>query len=349
MKKKKLFIRLAWSIVGILVFIVGIFAFIIGKRIYTANIVGVNSNNHYLFIPTGSDFEGVVQILKQQSLLKDEKSFRWTANQMKYVSNVKAGKYELRPLMNNKELVTMLRSGKQVPVQVIFNNIRTKEQLAKRISEQIEAGNQPILNLMNDNDYTKTLGFTSDNILSMFIPDTYEFYWNTSADKFFKRMKKEYERFWTAQRLVKANSIGFKPSEISVIASIVQMESNKEDEKNIIAGVYINRLNKGWKLEADPTLVYALGDFTINRVLNVYKAIDSPYNTYKYQGLPPGPICLPTTSSLNAVLNYTKHPYMFFCAREDFSGYHNFASNYGQHLVNARKFQKALDKRGIRS
>ena len=214
---------------------------------------------------------------------------------------------------------------------------------------QIEAPGNSVLNLLNDYDYTAKLGFTPDNILSMFIPNTYEFYWNTSADKFIQRMKKEHDKFWTPEKLAKAKKIDFTPVQVSVIASIVQMESNKEDEKSIIAGVYINRYKKDWKLEADPTLVYALGDFTINRVLNVYKEVESPYNTYKYKGLPPGPICLPTIYSLNAVLNYTNHTYMYFCAKEDFSGYHSFAATYSKHLENARRFQKALDRRGIRS
>lgn len=161
-------------------------------------------------------------------------------------------------------------------------------------------------------------------------------------------MKKEYDKFWNAERIAKAKAIPLTQVQVSTLASIVQLETNKEDEKPVVAGVYLNRY-KDWKLEADPTLVYALGDFTINRVLSIYKEIDSPYNTYMYKGLPPGPICLPTTSSINAVLNYTRHEYMYFCARDDFSGYHSFASTYDKHLLNARRFQKALDRRGIRS
>ncbi len=349
MAKKKLIFKIVWGTVIALLLIVAIMGVLIYKKIYTPNIFSSKSAPQYLFIPTGTDFDGLVSILEDQKLLLDEKSFRWTAHQMKYDTKVKPGKYKLEPKMSNKDLVTLLRSGKQTPVNVIFNNIRTKDQLAEKISEQIEAPGQSVLNLLNDYDYTKKLGFTPDNILSMFIPNTYEFYWNTSADKFIQRMKKEHDKFWTPEKLLKAKKIDFTPVQVSVIASIVQMESNKEDEKSIIAGVYINRYKKDWKLEADPTLVYALGDFTVNRVLNVYKEIESPYNTYKYKGLPPGPICLPTINSLNAVLNYTNHTYMYFCAKEDFSGYHSFASTYSKHLENARRFQKALDRRGIRS
>ena len=234
-------------------------------------------------------------------------------------------------------------------MNVVFNNIRTRDQLAERISLQLEAKSHAILNLMNDEDYVHRFGMNSENILAMFIPNTYEFYWNTSADQFLQRMKKEYDKFWNADRIRKARSIGFKPSEVSVLASIVQQETNRDDEKNIIAGVYINRYKKGMKLEADPTLVYALGDFNVNRVLNVYKAIDSPYNTYKYAGLPPGPICLPTKTSIDAVLNYIHHNYIYFCAKEDFSGHHAFAATYSEHCVNAKRFQRALDRRGIKS
>jgi UPF0755 protein len=340
--------RIAWSTVGVLGAVVAIMGFIILRKIYKTNLVG-GSNKQFLFIPTGSTFDDVVEILDESHLLLDEKSFRWTAKQMKYDQKVRPGKYKLNSKMSNKELVTLLRSGRQVPVNVIFNNIRTKEQLAARIAEQIEAKPFEINNLLNDSDYTKKLGFTPDNILAMFLPNTYEFWWNTSADNFLQRMKKEYDKFWNSRRLLTSRQIHLTPVQVSVVASIVQMESNKDDEKPIIAGVYINRYKKDWKLEADPTLVYALGDFSISRVLNVYKEIDSPYNTYKYKGLPPGPICLPTLSSLNAVLNYVPHNYMYFCAKDDFSGYHAFAATYQQHVLNARRFQKALDRRGIRS
>jgi UPF0755 protein len=349
MAKKKSLLKIFWGIVFALLIVVGIMGYLIYEKIYTPNFLLGKKSSEYLFIPTGSTFEDVVSIMDKNEFLNDEKSFRWTAHQMKYEKNVKPGKYLLKKNMSNKDVISLLRSGRQTPVNVIFNNIRTKEQLAEKIGEQIEAPAQSILNLLNDADYTKKLGFTPDNILAMFIPNTYELYWNTSADKFIRKMKKENDLFWTPTRLAKSKKIELTPIQISVIASIVQLESNKEDEKPVIAGVYINRFKKDWKLEADPTLVYALGDFTVNRVLNAYKEIDSPYNTYMYKGIPPGPICLPTISSLNAVLNYTNHTYMYFCAKEDFSGYHSFASTYEKHLENARRFQKALDRKGIRS
>lgn len=326
-----------------------IVAYIFYVRIFVPNLRLTSTESPYLYIPTGSDFEDVIQILGDRKLLTNEKSFRWMAERMKYVKAVKPGKYLLKAGMSNKDLVSLLRSGKQVPVKVTFNNIRLKEEFAEKVSGQIEASSQALLNLLNDDDYVSHFGFNPENVLCMFIPNTYEFYWNTSADQFLQRMKKEYDRFWEGSRSRKAQELEFTAVQVSILASIVQKETNVNDEKKIIAGVYINRMEKGWKLEADPTLVYALGDFTVNRVLAAFKQIVSPYNTYMFEGLPPGPICLPDISSLDAVLNYSRHNFMYFCAKEDFSGRHSFAVTYAQHLANARRFQKALDRRGIKS
>jgi len=347
--RKKNIKRALWISVATLLLISLFFGWKIYLKVFKPNVKTINTETPYLHIPTGSEIDDVVLLLEEKDMLLDRESFLFTAKQLKYDQNIKPGRYLLKNGMTNKELVSLLRSGRQKPINVVFNNIRTKDQLSLRIGEQIEAGSNAILNLMNDSDYLKEFGFTSENVLCMFLPNTYEMYWNTSADQFLKKMNKEYLKFWTAARKAKSISMEFSPIEVSILASIVQQESNQEVEKPIIAGVYLNRLKKNWKLEADPTLVYALGDFTIKRVLSVYKEIDSPYNTYKYQGLPPGPICLSTSSSIDAVLNYSKHSYMYFCAKEDFSGYHNFASSYIQHLINARKFQRALTKRGIRS
>jgi UPF0755 protein len=241
-----------------------------------------------------------------------------------------------------------LRAGKQDPVKLVFNNIRTKQELAGNISAQIEADSVSILTKLDDNNYLKQFGFTSQNVMSMFIPNTYEVYWNITAEKFMERMFKENKAFWNEKRIQKLKEIRLTQLEAYTLASIVEKETNQNDEKPDVAGVYINRLRDGWLLQADPTLVFALGDFSIKRVLNVYKTINSPYNTYMYLGLPPGPICLPSISSIDAVLNFRQHKYMYFCAREDFSGYHNFAVTLDQHLLNAAKYQQALDKQGIK-
>ena len=326
-----------------------VLGYIFYRKIFVPNVHLNATESPYLFIPTGATFEDVVRILHERKLLENEKSFRWLADRMKYITAVKPGKYKLRSRMSNKDLVTLLRSGKQVPVKLTFNNIRLKQELAESIASQIEAPAQSLLNLLGDEDYVARLGFTTENVLCMFIPNTYEIYWNTSADQFLRRMKKEYDAFWKGRRTELAQAMKYTPIQLSILASIVQKETNVRDEKPVVAGVYLNRLDKGWKLEADPTLVYALGDFTVTRVLAAFKQVVSPYNTYMYEGLPPGPICLPEISSLDAVLNYSHHNYMYFCAKEDFSGRHSFAVTYTQHMENARRFQKALDRRGIRS
>ena len=319
------------------------------KMVYSPNVSLGEKKNIYIYIPTGSTFTDVFRILDEKNYLVNRASFEWVAELMKYKQNVHPGKYQIRADMNNKELISLLRSGKQVPVKVIFNAVRTKEQLASKVAEQIEADSLSILKLLNDDDFLNKYGLSSKGAMTLLIPNTYEFYWNTSAEEFFKRMIVEYNKFWNDQKKNKAKEIGLTPIQVSVLASIVEQETSKEDEKKIVAGVYMNRIKKNWKLQADPTLIYALNDFTIRRVLDIYKEIDSPYNTYKYEGLPPGPICIPSVSSLNSVLNYEKHDYLYFCAKEDFSGYHNFASIYIKHVLNARKFQRALDKKKIKS
>jgi UPF0755 protein len=337
-----------WSLVLLMAALL-LAGWVIYSWVFIPNLRLSANESPYLFVPTGSTFEDVVRILDNRKLLDDEKSFRWLSEKMKYTNAARPGRYLLKAGMSNKDLVGLLRSGRQVPVRLTFNNIRLKEELAASIGSQIEAPAQSVLNLLNDEDYVSSLGFTTETILCMFIPDTYEFYWNTSADQFIQRMKKEYDKFWNGTRNTKAHAMEFTPVQVSILASIVQKETNANDEKRTIAGVYINRMKKGWKLEADPTLVYALGDFTVNRVLAAFKKIVSPYNTYMFEGLPPGPICLPEISSLDAVLNYTKHDYMYFCAKDDFSGRHSFAVTYAQHKANARRFQQALDRRGIKS
>jgi UPF0755 protein len=310
--------------------------------------VSVNKESEFLYIPTGSNFNQLVDSLQVSGIVHNISSFKWVAEKMGYVGKIRPGKYQLRNDMSNRELVQLLRSGKQVPVKLIFNNIRTKPDLAGRIGKQLEADSTQLLHLLNDSSFIATMGFNTDNILSMFIPNTYEVYWNMSAESFIKKMDDEYESFWNKSRLQKAKDAGLTPVQVSVLASIVQSETSRNSEKSTIAGVYMNRLRKNWKLEADPTLIYAMNDFSIKRVLNEYKAIDSPYNTYKYFGLPPGPICLPEISSLDAVLNFSSHDYMYFCAREDLSGYHSFATDLKTHMLNAKRYQAELNRRNIR-
>ena len=319
------------------------------SRVYQPNVVlPENNTEKYIYIPTDSDFLTVVKVLSENGLLINANSFEWLAKQKNYTTNIKAGRYKIDRALNNNQLVNLLRSGKQTPIKVTFSNLRTKEQLAGRIANQIEADSLSILNFITDTIFQKRLGLTDDNVASIFIPNTYEFYWNTSAESFVNRMEKEFHKFWNADRKAKAKKINLNYYEVSTLAAIVEKEQNiKIDERPEIAGLYLNRLKKRMKLESDPTLIFAKGDFTIKRVLNKDKKVDSPFNTYKHKGLPPGPICIPSINSIDAVLNASSHKYIFMCAKEDLSGYHNFARTYAKHLINARKYQKALNKRKI--
>jgi len=298
-----------------------------------------------VYIPTGSGFEDVKQILYSQGLILNRNTFEWLAIQKKYPELVKPGHFLVSTGMSNDELINMLRLGEQVPVKVVFNNIRLKDQLAQKVSGQIEADSAELMHLLNDSAYLAELGLNTETALTLFIPNTYEFYWNTDAVQFLDRMKRENRNFWEGEREEKAAELGMSRAEVMILASIVEKETNKDEEKATIAGVYLNRLDRSWLLQADPTLVYASGDFGLTRVLNVHKKIDSPYNTYKYEGLPPGPICIPSIASVDAVLNAEDHDYLFFCAKDDLSGYHVFARSITQHNRNARKYRRAIENR----
>ena len=336
-------------IASIVVFIAGSLgsAYLAYWAIYKPNVNLNGRQSTYLYIPTGAGFEKVKELLYSQNFIQNHSTFEWLAEQKNYKRKVKPGKYFILSNMNNNQLIDLLRSGKQEPVKVIFTFARTKKELAKKINEQLEADAEQLEDLLNDADFLKTYGLNVENSMSLIIPNTYEFYWNTSAKKFIERMAQEYRKFWNEERKAKAKNIGLSQTEVSVLASIVQQESFIDKEKPIIAGVYMNRLHKRMPLQADPTLIWAVGDFSIKRVTSAYFKIDSPYNTYKNLGLPPGPICLPSVVSMDAVLNYKKHNYLYFCAREDFSGYSNYAATYEAHLKNARKYQQALNKRNI--
>jgi UPF0755 protein len=335
------------TILAILIISGAIAGYLGYQMIYKPN-VWLNGQPSAAFnIKSGSSWQDVKKILYAKGTIINRESFERLAAIMKYPDHIKSGHYILKEGMSNRQIISKLRSKQQDPVKLIFNNIRIKEELAGHIGEQLEFDSVSLLKLLDDTNYLKSLGFTTSNIISMFIPNTYEVYWDITPEKFMDRMHKEYIAFWTDKRKERLNEIQLTELQAITLASIVEKESNRNDEKPDIAGVYMNRLHKGWLLQADPTLVFALGDFSIKRVLNVYKTVDSPYNTYKYTGLPPGPICLPSLSSIDAVLNYRQHQYLYFCAREDFSGYHNFAVTMNEHLLNAAKYQQALDQRGI--
>ncbi|PSL06391.1 endolytic transglycosylase MltG [Cecembia rubra] len=316
------------------------------QAFFSPNALVDKEDPYLLKIPSNATFKNVSDSLYNNGVINDIITFSFVAKVLDYQEAVKPGLYTIHPKTNNLNLIRILRGG-QTPVKVTFNNIRTKEDLAEKLTRNLEIVPQQFLDLMSDSVYIMKFGFEDETVMSMFIPNTYELWWNTSPENLFDRMYREYERFWTDERKEKAKNIGLSPTEVSTLASIVQAETQKTDERSKVAGVYMNRLRINMPLQADPTLIFAAGDFSIRRVLNVHKEIDSPYNTYKYTGLPPGPINLPEINALDAVLNYEKHDYLYFCAKDDFSGYHAFASNFNEHLNNARKYQAALTKANI--
>ena len=272
--------------------------------------------------------------------LKNRSSFEWVARRKKYENKVRPGRYRIWEGMSNNELVNLLRSGKQVPVRVTFQNIRSREELAGKISRQIEADSLSLLKLLNDPNYLKQFGVNPLTSFVLFIPNTYEFYWNTTPKGFIARMAREKTKFWNKTRNEKCLNSGLSVSEVVTLASIIEKETIKDKEKPIIAGVYVNRLRKGWPLQADPTIIYAWNDYAIKRVLNCHLKINSRYNTYLHIGLPPGPICIPSISSIDAVLNFQHHDYFYFCAKDDLSGYHVFATTLAEHSRNAKNIRQ---------
>lgn len=337
---------LVW-IAGIVLLAVLVTGYIYYNKIYGSNIIADNAGKEFLYIPDGSDLNALEANLENHNLIHSKADFAWTARLLHFGSVIKAGKYKLVNGMSNKQLIRKIQLGKQEPVDLILHSLRLKENMAAYVSKKLEADSISVFALLNDRHYTDSLGYTPDNIYTMILPNTYRFKWNTTAREFLSRMNRESVHFWTPERLAKAKAEGLDKSKVVILASIVNQESNKTDEMPIIAGVYLNRLNQGIKLDADPTVIFANNDFTIKRVTRKYMIKDSPYNTYMYKGLPPGPITMPSLQAIEAVLNYQKSAYMFFCAKADFSGYHAFAVTHEEHMINAHKFQKALDDRNI--
>ena len=334
----------------LILLIIAFFGFIFFFKLLFADNIDNHSSKkeHVFYIHTGDSYSKVLKSLKEQHIIKDMESFKLVSSKLKYEESIKPGRYLIDNNTGNLQLVRKLRAGAQDPVKITFNNIQNKEQLAKRIAAQIEATETELLTEFNNQQFLDSLQLSEDNFPTIFLANTYEFYWNTSSREFISRMLKEYNKFWTEKRKAKAQAIGLTPTEVIILASIVQKESTKYDEYPIISGVYLNRLKIGMPLQADPTVLHALKKLGISRrVLHADLKIQSPYNTYINKGLPPGPICLPELKSIDETLNAEEHNYLYFCAREDFSGYSNFAESWEQHLENARKYQKALNERNI--
>ncbi|RKR83621.1 UPF0755 protein [Mucilaginibacter gracilis] len=346
-KKDKggIFRKFIIALVIIIVFALGATGLFYYLRYYGPN---VTDQQQYLYIRTGSNFSDVYKTIREQGIVRDSTTFMWAAHNKKYVNHVKPGRYRLKSGMSNRDLINMLMSGRQEAVKITLKNLRKKEDFAGYMAKKLEADSLSIINLLDSAEYEQKLGFTKDNIYAMILPNTYDFYWNSSPKKLLAHFYGAYQKFWTPERKQKAQAINLDPAQVSTLASIVDAEATYDAEMPAIAGLYLNRLKKGMKLESDPTVIFAANDFTIHRVLNKQLAIVSPYNTYMYKGLPPGPVMMPSINAIKAVLDYQHNDYIYMCAKEDFSGYHNFATTMAQHLINAHKFQKALNERNIK-
>ena len=302
----------------------------------------------YLYIDDRKDYNDLLLQLQSTAKINDIRLFRKLAEALDYPQSMKTGRYAVTSKISCKDLLLNLKRGNQTPCKITFNNIRLKSELPENIGPQLMFGPAALQQSLNDPAIYSKYGFDEQTIQCMFIPNTYEMYWNISTERFLDRMKKEYDQFWTPERLKKAAGIPLSPVQVSTLASIVEEETIASDEYPVVAGLYINRLKKGMLLQADPTVKYAVGDFTLRRILYAHLEIDSPYNTYKHSGLPPGPIRIPSIKGLDAVLNHAHHQYLYMCAKEDFSGRHNFATTLAEHTRNAQRYQAALNKNNIR-
>jgi UPF0755 protein len=338
-----MFKKLLWGVI-VVGLIGGSFIYYIYIQIISPNVPDKLENN-IVVIPTNSSFRDVVETLYNNNQIIDTTSFREVSEMMNYKKNImRAGRYRIMPSWSNRSLIGHLRAGEQEPVKLVFNHGWVLEDVASKVAQYIEADSTNLMNLFYNKEYINTHGFTTETLMSLFIPNTYEFYWNTDGKAFFERMIKEHKQFWNSNdRLLKAKKLNMNMTEVYTLASIIEREVSREEEKSRVAGLYLNRLKKRMRLEADPTAKFATKDFKANRILYRHIRYDSPFNTYLYGGLPPGPISMASIKSIDAVLDYESHKYIFMCSKPDYSGYHVFAETLAEHNRNARKYHSWLD------
>ena len=335
-------------ILPFLIFILVIIVFLAWK------IMGPNTafkgEKYYLYIKTGSNFENVMQTLKKDSVIKNPGIFTFVAEKTSLPGKIRAGRYEIKRGAGIMGIVQTLRTGKQSPVNLVITKLRTREDFARFAGRQLECDSTAIINYLNNMDSLQSKGLDTSNVMTVIIPNTYTFFWNTTAAKLLNRLYSEEKKFWKEERLQKARTLGLTPQQVYILASVIEEETNKYDEMPLMASVYINRLNKGMPLGADPTVKFATRNFAAKRVTlkMISQSAGSPYNTYRNAGLPPGPICTPSIKTIDATLNATTTNYLYFCAKPDFSGYHAFAVTDAEHFKNARAYQKALDRLKIK-
>lgn len=306
-----------------------------------------NNESQIFYVYDNYTLDSVTTHLKKENIISNENSFRLVSGFLGYKDKtIKSGRFKIKPRASNFNLVRMFKSGLQTPAKITLNNIRTLDELAAKLGSYLKADSTTFMTLFQNQDLLTKFGLKRETVMTIFIPDTYEMYWDLDPQNVIERFYAINKKFWNKERLAKADSLMLTPQEVYTLASIVEKETNKVDERPAIAGVYLNRYHSGMPLQADPTVVFANNDFTIKRVTGKHTSLDSPYNTYMYPGLPPGPICMPEKSSIDAVLNATAHDFMFFCARPDLSGYHSFAVTFNAHVQNAKAYREFLDKNG---
>lgn len=333
-----------WHYLWVLLLVVGCLSGYYLSRYYWGEAV---SREAIVLIPTGSDFERFSDSIRSSQAFCNDARFLKLARMKGLDRTVKPGRYKLEPGMTYARLINRFKAGIQTPVRVSFNNVRTLDRLAGSVAKRLELDSAALFHTLTNDSVVQAYGYTPQTFIAMFIPNTYEFYWNCSETDFLKRMQKESERFWS-DRDAKLARVGLSRNEVITLASIVYEETKRKSEMPTVAGVYINRLKQGIPLQADPTVKFALGDFTLKRILFAHLKVDSPYNTYNHSGLPPGPIAMPSIAAIDAVLDFQEHRYLYFCAKEDLSGAHNFAQTLAEHNRNAAAYSQALNRLKIR-
>lgn len=330
------------SAIGCLVIVIGIVCYFLFAGI------AKNEGTSYLYIDDDDDMDSVSVKLSEIASPIGVTAVRTLARHMGYVDKIRTGRYALESGMSSLQFFRNLRNGHQEPLKLVMPSVRTKARLAQELGSMMMFRDSDFLEAIKDADVCKKYELDTATIISMFIPNTYEVYWDTPIEKFLDRMKKESDRFWKGDRMAKAEKLHLTPVQVIIIASIIDEETANNGEKPMVAGMYYNRLMQNMPLQADPTIKFALQDFSLRRIYTKLLSVESPYNTYRNAGLPPGPIRIPSVAGIDAVLNLVHHDYLFMCAKEDFSGTHNFAKTYQEHLVNAAKYSKALDARGVK-
>lgn len=344
---KKNFRKYLYTTLAIVAVLVLSAAWKIYEDVLSPNVNIEEGETLYLYVHTNESFDTLAGEIEGKQVLRNPQALTRLVKLLRYQDRIKPGRYKLTHDMGNMELIRLLVSGRQEPFDITFRYAERKEDFAAFWGRNLEADSMQLLERLNDPAFAASVGLTTENILTLFVPNTYNFYWNTSADKLLAKLIGAHDDFWDSTRVNKAQQLGLTQAEVGILASIVQKETNNVPEMPVVAGVYYNRVKRGMPLQADPTIIYAMNDRSIRRVAGPMLSIESPYNTYRHTGLPPGPICVPSVQAVNAVLNMQPHRYIYFCAKEDFSGCHNFAESFAQHQLNARKYQRELNRRGI--